>query len=113
MSAGLSLLLAIVVSLGLSAILVYVLSVPLHRVLNALCTTGEATQFWVSFTSVMLFIAPLLFAVYAVSPEAGLGAAQVVRRTLQATLLGSSVALTAVGLKLTGATPPPRATASR
>ena len=113
MSAGLSLLLAIVVSLGLSAILVYVLSVPLQRVLNVLCTTGEATQFWVSFTSVVLFIAPLLFAVYAVFPESGHEAAQVIRRTLLATLLGSSTALMAVGLKLTGATPAPRTAASR
>lgn len=112
MSSGLSLLLAIVVNLGLSVILVYVMSVPLRRVLNALCESGEATQFWVSFTSVMLFIAPLLFAVYVVSPDAGLGAAQIVRRTLLATLFGASTALLIVGFKIAGAAPRPGAKAS-
>jgi len=61
MSAGYSLLLAIVVSLGLSAIVVAVLSSPMKRLLATLCATGEASQFWVSFTSIMLFLAPLTF----------------------------------------------------
>lgn len=105
MSAGTSLLLAIVVSLCLSAVLVYVLSKPLRRVLDALCTSGEASQFWVSFTAVMLFIAPLVFSIAALPPEGGLDGVRVMRSTLLATLLGASAALLVVGMRISGASP--------
>jgi hypothetical protein len=104
-----SLLVAVVLSLGLSAILVYVLSAPLRQVLNALCASGESSRFWVSFTSVMLFIAPLLLAVLAISPRADFAVAQVLRTTLISTLLGSSLALTVVGLNIASSTPRPKA----
>jgi hypothetical protein len=105
MSAGMSLLMAIVISLCLSAILVYVLSTPLRRVLDALCTSGEASQFWVAFTAVMLFIAPLVFSIFALSVDGGLDAVRVMRSTLLATLLGASTALLVVGFKIAGASP--------
>jgi hypothetical protein len=103
-----SLLLAVVVSLGLSAVLVYVLSAPLRQVLNSLCASGESSRFWVSFTAVMLFIAPLLFAVLALSPRADFSLAQVLRTTLISTLFGSTLALTVVGLRIASATPLPQ-----
>lgn len=106
MNAGLSLAMTIGVSLGLSTILVRVLGTPLRQVINALCTSGESTQFWVLFTSVMLFIAPLIFALYTLSPDAGLTAVQVLRSTLLATLFGVSTALLVVGIKIARASPP-------
>ena len=105
MNAGLSLAMTMGVSLGLSAVLVRVLGTPLRQVINALCTSGESTQFWVSFTSVMLFIAPLFFALYTLSPDAGRDVVQVLRSTLLATLFGASAALLFVGLRIASATP--------
>ena len=105
MSAGLSLMLAVVVSLGVSAILVWVLSKPLHRVLDALCSSGESSQFWVSFVSVMLFVGPLLLSVVVFSPLDGQDAVRVLRTSLVATLFGAFVALMVVGLRISYAAP--------
>lgn len=105
MSAGYSLLLAIAVSLGLSAIVVAVLSSPMKRLLATLCTTGEASQFWVSFTSIMLFLAPLTFTMLSISPRDYLEAAQVLRSTLLASLFGAGIALMVIGFKLADARP--------
>ncbi len=105
MNAGLSLMVAVVISLILSTILVYVLSAPLRRVLAALCSSGEASGFWVSFTSVMLFIAPLLFVVFTVRPGSGLDVVSVTRTTLVAALLGAFLSLLVVGFKIADASP--------
>jgi hypothetical protein len=101
-----SLLTAVSISLVLSATLVWVLSRPLHKVLDALCASGEASQFWVSFTAVMLFIAPLLFVVlFPPSEFAPLDAVRVVRSTLVAALFGAVSALVVVGYKIARASP--------
>jgi hypothetical protein len=105
MNAGLSLLTTVAISLILSTILVNVLAVPLRRVLAALCSSGEASGFWVSFTSVMLYIAPLLFAVFTVRPGADLDVVSVARTTLVATLFGAFLALLVVGFKIADASP--------
>lgn len=105
MNAGFSLLLAVVVSLGLSAIVVAVLWTPLQRLLATLCKSGEASQFWVSFTSVMLFLAPLTLSMIVISPQDAPGAVQVLRSTLLASLFGVGLSLMVVGLKLVD-TPP-------
>jgi len=105
MNAGLGLAMTIVVSLGLSTVLVQVLRQPLRQVINGLCSSGESTQFWVAFTSVMLFIAPLLFALYSFGPESDLDAVSVLRSTLLATLFGALTALLVVGIKIASASP--------
>lgn len=107
MTAGSSLLLAVVVSLGLSSVLVVVLTGPLQKVLGTLCPTGEASRFWVALTGVMLFITPLLFSMMATEPRNGLAAAEVLRSTLIFSLLGAGLALTVVALKLAPAKPLP------
>lgn len=108
MNAGMSLVLAVVVSLLVSAILVYVLSKPLHRLLDALCASGESSQFWVSFISVMLFIGPLLLSVVVLSPLDGQSMIRVLRTSLIATLFGAFIGLLVVGLRISFASPPPR-----
>jgi hypothetical protein len=105
MNAELGLTMTIVVSLGLSTMLVQVLKAPLRQVINVLCTSGEATQFWVSFTSVMLFISPLFFALFTFDPAPRFPAAWVLRSTLLATLFGASVALLVVGIKIASSSP--------
>jgi hypothetical protein len=57
------LLTAIAVSLLLSTVILRSITNPLRRVLALLCKDGESTPFWTSFTGVMLYIAPLFFAV--------------------------------------------------
>jgi hypothetical protein len=36
---------------------------PLRKVLNQLCPGSDATSFWMSFTTVMLYVTPLLVTV--------------------------------------------------
>jgi hypothetical protein len=106
MSALMALVIAILVSITLSTILVRVLSQPLHQVLAQLCPTGEASRFWVAFTAVMLYVAPLLFVVYFPSLNDGADVATVVRATLAAALFGAFAALLVVGYKIAGAKRP-------
>lgn len=105
MSAVLSLLMSIVVSLAVSAILVRAISTPLRRVLDALCSSGESSQFWVTFISIMLFIGPLLLSVIALSPLDGQALVRVLRTTLVATLIGAFIPLLVVGMRISFATP--------
>ncbi|SRR5258706_7994392 len=105
MSPLLALVTAILVSVTLSTILVKVLSEPLHQLLVQLCPTGEASRFWVSFTAVMLYVAPLLFAVYFPSLRDGAQLASVLRATLESALFGAFAALLVVGYKIAGARP--------
>lgn len=108
MNAGLGLTMTMVVSLGLSLALVQVIKAPLRQVINALCSSGEATQFWVSFTSLMLYIAPLFSALFSFDPESQLPAVIVLRGTLLATLFGASAALIVVGIRIASASPKSR-----
>lgn len=105
MNAGLGLTITVVVSLGLSTVLVRVMGHPLRDVIDALCSSRESTRFWVAFTSVMLFIAPLFLALVTFGPNRALDLVQVLRSTLLSTLFGASVALLVVGIKIASASP--------
>jgi hypothetical protein len=59
-----ALLTAIGVSLLVSTVIVVALAKPLRQVLDMICRDGESTSFWVSFTAVMLYVAPLLITVF-------------------------------------------------
>ena len=48
------------ISLIVSSLVLTMLSQPLSRVLVRLCPDAQAAQFWVSYTKIMLTIAPLL-----------------------------------------------------
>jgi hypothetical protein len=92
-------------SLLLSTVLVRVLSTPLRSILKQICPTADAGQFWVAFTSVMLYVAPLFFAVFSQSLIDGVEIAQVVRQALVAALFGAFAALLVVGYKIASARP--------
>ena len=104
MSALMGLSLSVLVSLVLSTALVVVLSRPLEAILAQLCPSADASRFWVAFTSVMLYIAPLLFAMFS-SFDTVNDVTAVIRLTLVTTLVGASAALMVVGWNIANARP--------
>jgi len=98
---------ALVVSLVLSTILVVVLVKPLRLVLATLCERGEGVPFWVAFTSLMLYLAPLFITVVRQggSHLEAESAAEIVRMSLSTAVLGAFIALLPVGWQIARARP--------
>ncbi len=95
------LLMATLISVSLSLAVLRLLSRPLARVLARICPDEPAAAFWLSYTQVMLTIAPLLVTLavdWFAGTEQPLTAA--VRLTLMAALVGLLVGLHAVGRRL-------------
>ena len=105
MSTVVALLVSIAVSLALSTVLVRVLARPLQSILAQLCPSADASRFWVAFTAVMLYIAPLLSAMFFTSLDSATDVARLVRSTLVTTLIGASAALLVVGWNIANARP--------
>ena len=98
---------ALAVSLMLSTILVVVLTRPLRLVLTTLCERGEGVSFWVAFTSLMLYLTPLLVTVVR-SGGSYLGSAplaEVFRASLSAAVIGAFLALLPVAWQISQARP--------
>jgi nitroreductase len=95
--------LSMLLSLLLSAVLVRVLSTPLRSILTELCPSADAGSFWVAFTTVMLYVAPLFFAVFSQGLNDDAEIAQVVRQALVSALFGAFAALMVVGYKIANA----------
>ena len=60
MNAYSMLLVETLLSIAVSFAVLYVLSPPLAKVLRRICPDEESAAFWVSYTKIMLMIAPLL-----------------------------------------------------
>jgi hypothetical protein len=105
MTATLALFVVLLVSLLVSTVLVSILARPLRLVLGQLCPDANATNFWVSFTATMLYVAPLLFAVLfaAISPTPVF--TDVIRAALAASLTGAFAALLVIGYQVSKARP--------
>jgi hypothetical protein len=101
----LSLSIAVAVSLFLSTFISTVLMKPLRGVLNQLCPGSDATRFWMSFTTVMLYVTPLLFTVLFLGPVIVTDMVNIVRTALAASLFGSFAALLVVGYQIARARP--------
>ena len=100
MNALVQLLVAALISLSMSLAVLRLLSRPLARVLTRICPDEAAATFWLSYTQVMLTIAPLL-ATLAIDGYAGTHHPLVaVRLTVMAALVGLLVGLYAVGRRL-------------
>jgi hypothetical protein len=97
-----SLLIAVAVSLLVSTVILLALARPLRQILGQLCKGGESTAFWVAFTSVMLYAAPLFFAVMW-TPIFHSTSIHAVRTALIATLFGAIGGLLIVGYKIANA----------
>lgn len=98
------LLTAIVVSLSLSTAILLAIAGPLRRVLGLLCKHEDSTPFWVAFTAVMLYIAPLFFAVLS-TPIYRTDLVYAFRTALVASLFGAFAGMLVIGYKIAGAVP--------
>ena len=90
---------AIVVSLLVSTAILLAIAKPLRQVLAQLCKSGESTPFWVSFTAVMLYVAPLFFAVF-LTPIFQTTPIHALRTALTSALFGAFAGLLVVGYKI-------------
>jgi hypothetical protein len=92
----------IVLSLVISSVLVVTIARPLRAVLEHLCPGANAAAFWVTFTSVMLYVTPLLIAVLTVN-EINPNSVGIAKSALSAELFGCFVALLVVGYQISQA----------
>ena len=99
---------AVTVSLFLSTSISVVMMRPLRGVLNQLCAGSEATRFWLSFTTVMLYVTPLLFTLLFLGTVIVADVVNIVRTALAASLFGTFAALLVVGYQIARARPAPR-----
>jgi hypothetical protein len=94
------LLLASLISVILSLAALRLLSRPLARVLARICPDDAAAEFWLSYTQVMLTIAPLLATLLVDGFAAADQPMAAIRLALMAALVGLLVCLFAVGRRL-------------
>ena len=105
MSQLVALSIAVTVSLFLSTSISVVMMRPLRGVLNQLCPGSDATRFWMSFTTVMLYVTPLLFTLLFLGTVIAADVVNIVRTALAASLFGSFAALLVVGYQIARARP--------
>ena len=96
--------LAIVVSVSFSTIVALVITELLRTILRQLCLEGNASAFWVSFTNVMLYITPLLFAVQFANVHSP-SLVETLQTALSSSLFGGFAALLVVGIQISRARP--------
>jgi hypothetical protein len=96
--------LAVLVSLSFSSIVAVVITEPLRTILRQLCVEGNASAFWVSFTNVMLYITPLLFAVQFANVHSP-SIVETLQTALSSSLFGGFAALLVVGIQISRARP--------
>ena len=96
--------LAVIVSLSFSSIVAVVITEPLRTILRQLCVEGNASAFWVSFTNVMLYITPLLFAVQFANVHSS-SVVETLQTALSSSLFGGFAALLVVGIQISRARP--------
>jgi hypothetical protein len=96
--------LAVVVSISFSTIVALVITEPLRTILRHLCLEGNASAFWVSFTNVMLYITPLLFAVQFANVHSP-SLVETLQTALSSSLFGGFAALLVVGIQISRARP--------
>ena len=94
--------LAVLVSLVFSTIVALVITEPLRAILRQMCLAGNASAFWVSFTNVMLFITPLLFAVQFANVHSP-SVVETLQTALSSSLFGGFAALLVVGIQISRA----------
>lgn len=100
MNALIQLLVASLISLSLSLIVLHLLSRPLALVLGRVCPDEAAAAFWLSYTQVMLTIAPLLATLVVHGLAENDQPLAAIRLTLIGAMVGLLVGLFAVGRRL-------------
>ncbi|SCK13800.1 hypothetical protein [Vogesella sp. LIG4] len=109
MNAYLQLLLAALISLIASVAVLRALSTPLHNLLSRLCPSEHAAAFWLSYTRVMLTIAPLLLTLLVSLFTTGVAPLNSLHLVLIATLAGLLLGLRSIGTRLGRFIPQPPA----
>jgi hypothetical protein len=90
-----------------SMLVVGFLTRPLRRLLHDACGTTERANFWVVYSDVMIFIAPLVTAVvFGKSSDAYTSPLAFYKAALGSALFGIFVALAAIGLLVARLLPP-------
>ena len=102
MNAFTPLIIAVVVSLLLSTAILLAIAKPLRQLLAQICKEGQSTSFWVAFTAVMLYVAPLFIAVFW-TPIYNTSMVETLRTALESALFGAFAGLVVIGLKLANA----------
>ena len=90
----------VAICLGIALAVTHLLSPLLKELLAETCGTAQRAAFWVTFTQLMLFMAPLLLVVFFTKTGTVMqaNAAVVVKDALFLALLGEFIALSAVGI---------------
>lgn len=100
MHAYLQLLAAALISLCTSLLVLRALSSPLRNLLSQLCPSEHAAAFWLSYTRVMLTIAPLLLTLLVSLFTTGVATLNSLHLVLIATLAGLLLGLRNIGTRL-------------
>ena len=100
MSDEMRFLLAVAVSIVISCVVLSVMLKPLRSILAQLCAEATGTQFWLSFTAVMLFLAPLLVTLVGFDPATASTGLGVVRRAAIGALAAAIAALLVIGQRI-------------
>ena len=100
-----ALAIAAAVSLALSTAICAVMKKPLRAILAQLCPGSDATGFWVSFTTVMLYVTPLMITMLFEATVSAPELVNIVRTALAAGLFGAFAALLVVGYHIARARP--------
>ena len=95
---------AVLGSVGLSAILTVIMLPPTRSVLRSFCPADEAVTFWARFIALMFFLGPLIvtliFGVPNSAFSSNLSTIDLITRVATATLLGSFLTLGGMGLRV-------------
>jgi small-conductance mechanosensitive channel len=87
-----------VLSILLSAAILLRLQSLMRRIGNDVCEEGgRATEFWISYTQLMMVIAPLLFVTWVTGPALGAPLVTQLKSALATVLFGQFVGLVLVG----------------
>jgi len=88
------------VSLVLSTVLLTVMARPLRLILRQLCPETDASAFWLVFTGVMLYLTPLMFAVFFPPTADVVEPVSVLRAAMVAASFGAFAALLVIGYQV-------------
>ncbi len=93
-------LLEVFICIGISFSMLYLLKPLLREILVEACGTKTRAEFWVMFTQLMLFIAPLLIVIFfaPTGEVVNINITKVIQDTLFRSLLGDFIALSMIGL---------------
>lgn len=105
MSPILALALALSVSLVVGTIVTLVMKEPLRIVLGQLCIEGKGTAFWVTFSTLMFYVTPLLFTLVFLDSVNLPDLVRSLRTALTSSLFGEFAALLVVGYQIANARP--------